>query len=31
VICGRPIDEERLQAVPYAKLCIDDKRAQGGT
>jgi DnaK suppressor protein len=28
-ICGRPIDEERLQAVPYAKLCIDDKRAQG--
>ncbi|TML23334.1 MAG: conjugal transfer protein TraR [Actinobacteria bacterium] len=29
VICGRPIDEERLQAVPYAKLCIEDKRAQG--
>jgi RNA polymerase-binding transcription factor DksA len=29
VICGRPIDEERLKAVPYAKLCIDDKRAQG--
>ena len=29
VICGRPIDEERLQAVPYAKLCIADKRAQG--
>jgi RNA polymerase-binding protein DksA len=28
-ICGRPIEEERLQAVPYAKLCIDDKRAQG--
>jgi DnaK suppressor protein len=28
-ICGRPIEEERLRAVPYAKLCIDDKRAQG--
>jgi RNA polymerase-binding transcription factor DksA len=26
--CGRPIDEERLEAVPYATLCIDDKRAQ---
>jgi RNA polymerase-binding transcription factor len=25
--CGRPIDEERLEAVPYARLCIDDKRA----
>jgi DnaK suppressor protein len=28
VVCGRPIDEARLQAVPYATLCIDDKRAQ---
>ncbi len=28
VVCGRPIDEERLRAVPYATLCIDDKRAQ---
>lgn len=28
VVCGRPIDEERLQAVPYATLCIDDKRAR---
>ena len=28
VACGRPIDEERLRAVPYAKLCIDDERAQ---
>lgn len=27
--CGRPIGEERLEAVPYATLCIDDKRAQG--
>jgi DnaK suppressor protein len=25
-ICGRPIGEERLEAVPYAKLCIDDAR-----
>jgi DnaK suppressor protein len=28
-ICGRPIEEERLRALPYAKLCIEDKRAQG--
>jgi DnaK suppressor protein len=28
VRCGRPIGDERLQAVPYATLCIDDKRAQ---
>ena len=28
VVCGRPIGEERLAAVPYATLCIDDKRAQ---
>jgi DnaK suppressor protein len=26
--CGRPIGEERLEAVPYATLCIADKRAQ---
>jgi RNA polymerase-binding protein DksA len=26
--CGRPIDEERLEAVPWATLCIDDKRAR---
>ncbi len=26
-VCGRPIGEERLDAVPYATLCIDDKRA----
>ncbi len=24
--CGRPIAEERLDALPYAKLCIDDAR-----
>jgi RNA polymerase-binding protein DksA len=28
VSCGRDIGEERLRAVPYASLCIDDKRAQ---
>lgn len=28
VACGRPIGEERLEAVPYATLCIDDKRGQ---
>ena len=27
-VCGRPIGEERLKAVPYATLCIDDKRAK---
>ncbi|MBM3679016.1 MAG: hypothetical protein FJW96_14235 [Actinobacteria bacterium] len=26
--CGEPIPEERLDAVPYAILCIDDKRAE---
>jgi DnaK suppressor protein len=26
-VCGKPIGEERLEAVPYATLCIDDKRA----
>jgi RNA polymerase-binding protein DksA len=30
-VCGKPIDEERLEAVPYATLCIDDKRAQERT
>ena len=28
-VCGRPIGDERLEAVPYATLCIDDKRALG--
>lgn len=28
VVCGRPIGDERLAAVPWATLCIDDKRAQ---
>ena len=26
--CGGPIGEARLQAVPYATLCIADKRAR---
>ena len=25
--CGRPITRDRLEAVPYATLCIEDKRA----
>jgi DnaK suppressor protein len=28
--CGREISVERLEAVPYATLCIDDKRAAEG-
>jgi RNA polymerase-binding protein DksA len=28
VVCGDPIPEERLAAVPYATLCVRDKRAQ---
>jgi RNA polymerase-binding protein DksA len=31
VVCGKQIGEERLEAVPYATLCIDDKRALGRT
>lgn len=26
--CGRPISEERLEALPWASLCIDDARAR---
>jgi DnaK suppressor protein len=26
--CGKPIGDERLEAVPWATLCIDDKRKQ---
>lgn len=26
-VCGKPIPEERLEAVPYATLCLDDRRA----
>lgn len=24
--CGRPIDEERLQAMPAARFCVDDQQ-----
>ncbi len=27
-VCGKPIAEERLEALPWATLCIDDKRKQ---
>ncbi len=27
-VCGKPIGEERLEAVPWATLCIDDARKQ---
>jgi len=26
LVCGEPISEERLGAVPYATLCVADKR-----
>jgi RNA polymerase-binding protein DksA len=26
--CGEPIGDERLDALPWAKLCIEDKRKQ---
>jgi RNA polymerase-binding protein DksA len=25
-VCGRPIGAERLSAIPWARLCIDDQR-----
>lgn len=28
--CGKPIAEERLEAIPYATLCIDCKRKDEG-
>ncbi|MDQ3992298.1 MAG: TraR/DksA family transcriptional regulator [Actinomycetota bacterium] len=27
-MCGRPIDPDRLEARPWATLCIDDQRRQ---
>ena len=27
-VCGAAIPEERLDAVPYATLCLDDKRRE---
>jgi RNA polymerase-binding protein DksA len=26
-VCGKPIGAERLSAIPWARLCIDDQRA----
>jgi RNA polymerase-binding protein DksA len=31
VVCGKQIPEDRLAAVPYATLCVDDKRAEERT
>ena len=28
-VCGKPIGEDRLAAIPWARLCIDDQRKQG--
>lgn len=28
-ICGNPIGAERLSAIPWARLCIDDQRRSG--
>ena len=28
-ICGEPIGAERLSAIPWARLCINDQRKQG--
>ena len=28
-ICGKPIGDERLRAIPWARLCIDDQRRAG--
>ena len=28
--CGKPIGEERLEAIPWTRLCIDDARKQDG-
>jgi DnaK suppressor protein len=29
-ICGKPIGEQRLGAIPWARFCIDDQRRQSG-
>jgi DnaK suppressor protein len=29
-VCGKPIGAERLSAIPWTRLCIDDARKQGG-
>ena len=28
-VCGKPIGAERLDAIPWASLCIDDQRRTG--
>jgi RNA polymerase-binding protein DksA len=28
-VCGKPIGTDRLSAIPWARLCIDDKRRAG--
>ena len=28
-VCGEPIGAERLSAIPWARLCIDDQRRLG--
>lgn len=28
-VCGKPIGAERLEAIPWARLCIDDQRRAG--
>lgn len=28
-VCGKPIAPERLEAIPWARLCIDDQRRTG--
>ena len=29
-VCGRPIAKERLEAIPWARLCIEDQRRANG-
>jgi DnaK suppressor protein len=29
VVCGKPIGDERLEALPWTRYCIDDARKQG--
>lgn len=29
LMCGQPIAEQRLRAIPWARLCIDDQRRVG--
>ena len=28
-VCGKPIGADRLRAIPWARLCIDDQRRAG--